>query len=162
MTDHTHASCAIGTASVGGDGALSTPVRFASTATPAELPAPERLASAKFSSPSTMELEFADGIRGLLAIERLDMPMDRIRWSTAAASASGYLMTVEGAKGETIPIDSSVLRYLIDEEYARSTDAKLKRLQFAADELDQIVGENPPPPEWLAQRSPNLTRESWK
>jgi len=122
----------------------------------------ERLTRARFVSPSTIELDFIDGRRFSLAIELLDMPSDRIDWRTLEASPGGEKAIVKGIKGDPVPIDSATLRYLADKNYAAIIDAKLKGQQFTEEELERIVRDNPPPPEWFSQPSPDIIRESWK
>ena len=36
------------------------------------------------------------------------------------------------------------------------------KLQISEEELERLVRDNPPPPEWFAQPPQDLTRESWK
>jgi hypothetical protein len=121
----------------------------------------EHLLRAHFTQPSSIELTFADKTFSL-PIHLLEMPIDRIQWSTVAASATGETMTVIGVKGELVPVSAGVLRYLVDSKYAADADAALEKLQFTDDELERIVRDNPPPAEWYAQPDPDLTRESWK
>ena len=121
----------------------------------------EHLTCARFTRPSSIELTFADKTFSL-PIHLLEMPIDRIQWSTVAASPTGEMMTVIGVNGELVPISAEVLRYLVDSEYAADADAVLKKLQFTDDELERIVRDNPPPAEWYAQPTRDLTRESWR
>lgn len=123
---------------------------------------PDELKTARFiRSSNSIELSFSDK-SFILPIEQLEMPVDRIDWPTLAASPTGEKMTVKGVKGDPVPIDSSTLRYLVDEEYAAQMDAKLASLQFTEDELDQLIRDNPPPTEWFAEPSHDFMRESWK
>jgi hypothetical protein len=119
------------------------------------------LKRAHFVPPSLIELTFVDKTF-LLAIELLEMPVDRIQWSTVAVYPTGEAMTVNGIKGDVIPIDSSILRYLVDKDYAAQLDTKLATTQFSDDELKRIVRDNPPPPEWYAEDHTDMLRESWK
>lgn len=121
----------------------------------------ERLRHAHFAKPSSIKLEFADK-KFTLKIAKLGMPIDRIRWETVVASPAGDSMTVQGIKGEKIPIDSSTLRYFVDPLYAAEMDAALKSLQFSREELKAMARDNPPPPELFAQPEQDLTNESWK
>jgi hypothetical protein len=123
---------------------------------------PDQLVDARFVSPSMIELEFVDGLRRSLAIGLLGMPVDRINWPTLKASVDGTKVIVNGIKGDPVTIDAATLRYLVDEKYAAKMDAKLKSLQFTEEELERMVQDNPPPPEWFSQPSRDLTRKSWK
>ena len=108
---------------------------------------PDYLISASFSPPSTIRLHFADAMKCRLPIRRLEMPVDRIRWSTVCASPTGEFMTVAGIKGETIPIDSSTLRCLVDPEYAVEKEKELDALQLSREEMQSLAGESQPPKE---------------
>lgn len=103
------------------------------------LPAPEHLACAKFAPPSTISLAFVDGLRRGLAIDLLEMPTDQFDWSTVAASSTGESMTVKAANGETIPIDSATLRYLVDEKYAAIIDQSIRNLHISPADFDQAA-----------------------
>jgi hypothetical protein len=140
-----------------------SPTECASGAPPGQsVPGLERLRRAGFVPPSTIELEFVDGLRSLLAIDLLGMPVDRINWMTVTASPAGDKMTVNGIKGDAIPIDSATLRYLVDEKYAAKMDQTLKSLQFSRDELAELARDNPPPSWWYDEPEQDMTRESWK
>jgi hypothetical protein len=123
---------------------------------------PERLTKVRYVSPSTIFLRFADGFSSSLNIKLLDMPSPQIQWSTLRASPNGEKIIVKVTKGGNIPIDTATLRYLVDEKYAAKMDAKLKSLQFSEDELEKMVGDNPPPDAWFDEPEPDLTHESWK
>ena len=122
---------------------------------------PDCLVGVRFAPPSSISLTFSDKAFDL-SIERLEMPLDRINWSSVVASPTGEKMTVNGIKGEAIPIDSSVLRYLVDPDYAAMMDAKLKSLQFTEEELERLIRDNPPPDEWFNEPESDSTHESWK
>jgi hypothetical protein len=122
----------------------------------------DHLASARYVQPGTLELKFEDGKSYSLAVERIGMPVDRIKWLTAKASPGGESMMVLGIKGDPVPVDSATLRYLVDKDYAAQMDASLKTLQFTDEELDRIVRDNPAPREWYAQPPSDMRRESWK
>jgi hypothetical protein len=119
------------------------------------------LVSARYIQPLSISLQFADR-QFTLEAASLGMPVDRIRWDTAAISPTGDAMTVRGIKGETIPIDSSTLRYLVDPSYAAKMDAALKDLQFSRAELEEMARDNQPPVELLDQAEQDLTSDSWK
>src|SRR5262249_11795029 len=70
-------------------GSKETPIKMISGGRP------EYLVGARFAPPSSIVLDFSDA-RFSLAIELLEMPMDRIRWKTAAAAPGGSAMTVMG------------------------------------------------------------------
>jgi hypothetical protein len=123
---------------------------------------PEHLTRARLVKPRTLELTFADGLRKTLSVGRLGMPVDRIKWDTAQALPTGKAMTVAGVQGDTVPIDSSTLRYLVDEAYAAKVDAELEDLQLSRGELAELARASPPPAEWYNQPERDLTRDSWK
>jgi hypothetical protein len=122
---------------------------------------PEHLINARFVAPSTIILTFADACLSL-AIKRLEMPVDRIRWTTVAALPTGDAIKVKGIKGDVITIDSGTLRYLADKKYAATIAASLKSLQLTRDELKKIARDNPPPPEWFSEPERDLRHDSWK
>jgi hypothetical protein len=123
---------------------------------------PEPLASVRLVPPATLQLNFADGFAASLPIGLLEMPIDRIRWETATVSRSGYTMTVLGIRGDEVPIDAGVLRFLVDKEYGAQIQAARQAVQLSREELQRMVRDNPPPREWYAQPSRELVRESWK
>lgn len=141
-------------------------VTFSSTGsssmqTNANLPL-EHVIEARYINPGRIDVRFADGYRHLLASRLLGMPKGRIDWPTLRVSPDCTTVIVNGIKGDPVPIDSTVLRYLADAKYAAELDAKLKSLQFTDEELSTMVGENQPPEEWFDKREPDLRRESWK
>ncbi|MBI3823433.1 MAG: hypothetical protein HY289_12255 [Planctomycetes bacterium] len=137
--------------------AASQPVAFLVHATEK----PVRLIDAKFIAPSSIRLKFTDKTF-TLAIRKLEMPVDRIKWKTAAASPTGEKMMVKGVKGDDIPIDAPTLRYLVDAEYAARIDASLDALQLSRKELAEMARDNPPPDSWYDEPAQDLARESWK
>jgi hypothetical protein len=146
--------------------AVPSPIHFTSAATPHQseltMTGIERITRACFVPPATIELEFVDGLTFSLAVELLDLPLDRMNWATLRTTIGGEKIIVDGIKGDPVPIDAATLRYLVDPNYAAKLDAKLKSLQFTEEELERLVRDNPPPPEWFSQPSRDLTRESWK
>ena len=123
---------------------------------------PEQLTHATFVAPSTIELEFGDGLRCPLAIDLLGMPLDRIDWPTLEASPGGEKIVVKGIKGDAVPIDAGTLRYLVDKKYAARIDKSLASLRLSRDELAEMARDNPPSPEWYDESGDDFTRESWK
>ena len=112
---------------------------------------PEQLASVQFIRPQTVDLVFADGLHAHLSIEALDLPEERINWSSVEMSRAGDAITVTGVKGDLASIDSATLRYLVDKDYASAMDQSVESLQLSRDELKKLAHDNPPPPEWFAQ-----------
>jgi hypothetical protein len=84
-----------------------------------------------------------------LPVDKLEMPLDRVRWETATASTTGDAMVLTGIRGDAIPIEGTTLRYLVDAEYAAETDAEVAELRLTRDEMARMATENPPPPDWL-------------
>jgi hypothetical protein len=123
---------------------------------------PEHLTLARFTQPSTIQVKFHDGLSFELDIKLLKMPVNRISWQTAAASPAGEAMTVKGIKGDTITIDSSTVRYLVDPAYAAKLDESVKALRFTRAELAALARDHQPPDEWYDQPARDYTRESWK
>jgi hypothetical protein len=121
----------------------------------------DRLIVADFEPESTLRLKFGDGTSFTLDAARLEMPANRTDWSTVAISSAGDAIIVT-VGGEPIPIDAATLRYLVDDAYAAKIEASIRESQFSREELARLVRENPPPPEWYAQPSQDLTREGWK
>ncbi|MCI0683819.1 MAG: hypothetical protein L0Y71_17070 [Gemmataceae bacterium] len=120
-----------------------------------------RLVAVRFARPSTLQLTFADRAFSL-PTAKLGMPKRKIRWSTVAVRPTGDAMTVRAIRGETVAIDSGTLRYLVDRDYAAAIDRALDSLGLTAQEMDRMVRDNPPPPDWYATTEPDLRLESWK
>jgi hypothetical protein len=120
------------------------------------------LSSATFRPPTLIDLRFADGAEFGLPIAKLQMPLDRIRWESAAASSSGEAMQLSGIRGDAIPIEAGLLRYLVDADYAAEIDGEVDELRLSREEMGRMAAENPPPPEWLRQPAPDMRRDSWK
>jgi hypothetical protein len=127
----------------------------------ANSPRPDNLLAVKFVAPSTLELVFADRMFPL-EIGLLEMPIDRIRWETASVPSTGDSMTVKAFKGETIAIDSGVLRCLVDEQYAAEIKKSLTALQLTEDEFTQIIESQGPRPQWLDEPEQDPRLDSWK
>jgi hypothetical protein len=122
----------------------------------------EKLVSAQFAPPAAIELAFADDYRCSLAIERLEMPLDRFRWSTLEVAQEGKAIQVQGVKDDSISIDAKTIRYLADPTYAAQMDQAHAALQLSREELERIGHDNAPPKEWFAEPERDLKRESWK
>lgn len=121
----------------------------------------EPILEVRFVRPATLQVEFAD--QGFsLSIESLDMPADRIRWETVAATASGDGITMLASKGDLITIDAAAIRYLVDPVFAAAIDAMLKAVQPTRDELKTLARDCPPPSEWYDEPEKDLRLESWK
>jgi hypothetical protein len=108
---------------------------------------PDYLKAVTFQRPSSLALTFPDRTF-LLAIERLEMPMDQFRWETVKAHPAGNAMTVKARNGEVMPVDSSVLRYLVDAKYAAKVSAELAPLRFSREELEEL-SRNSERPSWF-------------
>jgi hypothetical protein len=121
----------------------------------------DRLTEAAFEPPTTIRLRFADDRLFSLDAGRLELPEDRVDWSTVAVAPTGESLTVT-VGGETIPIEATTVRYLVDEAYAAEVEASIRRMQFTREELAQLARDNPPPPDWYTQPSQDLTRDCWK
>lgn len=98
---------------------------------------PEKLAHARFVRPSTIKLEFADGQKFSMTIGLLDMPSDQINWPTLKESPGGEKVVVKGRKGNSIPIDSATLRYLVDDKYAAKIDKSISDLHMTLTEQEE-------------------------
>jgi hypothetical protein len=109
---------------------------------------PERLLTVRLVGQRSLELVFADGYTRRLAIGRLELPLDRVRWDTVTASPTGESMTVIGVKGETIPVSASTLRYLVDPASAAKTDKALADIALTKDELNELHRTTEPPAGW--------------
>jgi hypothetical protein len=120
----------------------------------------DRLLVAIFEKPSTVRLQFADDRTFVLDASRLELPEPQTDWSTIAPSSTGEALVV-AVGGEPISIDAGTLRYLVDDAYAAEIEASIRESQFTRGELAQMVRDNPPPPEWYAEPSQDLTREGW-
>jgi hypothetical protein len=121
----------------------------------------DRLLAAAYEAPSTIRLQFADGQSFGLDVARLELPVQRTDWSTMMVSPAGDALVVS-VGGESIPIVAGTIRYLVDEAYAAGIETAIREVQFTREELAEFARTNPPPPEWYAQPSQDLTREGWK
>ena len=137
------------------------PVKLASTMQ-TNAGRPDHLIRVAFVKPTGLKLKFADGRDFVLAISRLEMPIDRLSWATVEASKDGTTIVVKAKKGEVIPIDASSLRYLVDSEYAKGIDNALESLRLTEDEMNDMAQTSHPPKEWLSHREPDMRLESWK
>jgi hypothetical protein len=106
----------------------------------------DHLKSARHVAPSSICLAFEDQSFSL-PIERLEMPLDHIRWDTLTAHPSGNALTVRAVTGELITIDSSTLRYWVDPEYAKELEAAFAAGRLTRNELADMARDNPPPRE---------------
>jgi uncharacterized protein (DUF433 family) len=92
-------------------------------------PRPDHLSVVRFQKPSRLRVTFADSKTFSLPVKRLQMPVDRIDWPTAAASHDGATMTVREIGGSRdIAIDAGAVRYMVDEAYAARAKAALNVL----------------------------------
>jgi hypothetical protein len=122
----------------------------------------EHLIEARYVRPAKIFLLFADGFAASLPIKALEIPVNRMRWSTLKVAQSGEKVIMKGIKGDLVPIDATTLRYLVDKDYAAKMDKSLESLQFSREELAELARNNPPPREWYDEPADDLTRESWK
>lgn len=104
----------------------------------AETVRPDHLLRSQFVPPSTLDLSFADA-HFSLDVHLLEIPMDQVQWNTATASRAGNAMMVQTADGESIPIDSATLRYLVDPLYAAKIDKSIRDLHMTPDEAQEAA-----------------------
>jgi hypothetical protein len=98
---------------------------------------PTQLARATFVPPAAMELEFVDGLRAVVPVESLEIPIDLILWPTIAASPHGEMMTMRKRNGDVLSIDSATLRYLADKKYAATIDESIAALHMSPTEQEE-------------------------
>lgn len=99
---------------------------------------PDHLLRSQFVPPSTLNLNFADACFSL-DVHLLEIPMDQMQWSTATASQAGDAMMVQTVDGESIPIDSATLRYLVDPPYAAKIDKSIRDLHMTPAEAREAA-----------------------
>ncbi len=116
----------------------------------------------RYVKPANLEVEFADGFQGSMPVTKLEMPIDKIRWSSVTVTNRGTSATFKGIKGDLIPIDASTIRYLVDTQYAAKKDRSLESHQLSRSELAKMAHDNAPPQSWYEDLPEDLTRESWK
>jgi hypothetical protein len=104
----------------------------------AETVRPDHLLRSQFVPPSTLDLSFAD-TRFSLDVHLLEIPMDQMQWNTATASRTGDAMMVQTENGESIPIDSATLRYLVDPQYAAKIDKSISDLHMTPAEAQEAA-----------------------
>ncbi len=107
--------------------------------------------SAVFLPPSSVAIRFADGFEGEWTLQQLDFDSSGLELDTLRAADDGATVQIKSQKGDWGQIDSAILRYLVDAEYAAECDRNLERLQLAPEVLERFVKDNPPPPEWYAE-----------
>jgi hypothetical protein len=113
----------------------------------------EKLIAATLASQTAMRVSFADGRTFSLAIADLGLPVDQIRWETA--TVAGAAMSVKTIDAESIPIDSSSIRYIVDSAYAREIDTSIASLLIPQRELQELLPTSEPPEEWYRKGEEN-------
>jgi hypothetical protein len=79
---------------------------------------PEFLASARHERGDTIRLRFGDGREGVVNLADLGLDTCGLHVATVRAASAGTCAELDGQHGETFHIDSSVLRALVDSDYA--------------------------------------------
>jgi hypothetical protein len=80
-----------------------------------------------------------------LPVKRLEMPVNEINWTTAAASPDGTAMTVRDLQGIEIPISSGAIRCMVDKVFAARAKAEVDALRLTREQLGALseVSERP-------------------
>jgi hypothetical protein len=65
-----------------------------------------------------MRLQFSDGLTATVDLSRVGVNTSGLRLGSARASSWGSALEVEDARGNTVHIDSAVLRAYCDPQYA--------------------------------------------
>lgn len=81
-------------------------------------PAKDHLLSARLTKSKTVRLRFLDGLVGEVGFDALGLDTRKLRVHTVRASSWGGSAQVRDTSGHVVHIDSSVLRALIDPDYA--------------------------------------------
>lgn len=110
------------------NGKTATSNGAAKKSSPAARIGPEHLIEARYVRPAQLFLRFADGLEGTWTFRQLELDMSNMKVTTIKASASGTTVKVKSKWGESVLIDSSSLRVLIDPKYAAKIEKKLNGL----------------------------------
>jgi hypothetical protein len=78
----------------------------------------DQIATATFSPPGSIRLQFADGYTGTARLADIPLRPADIKPRSIRVAMWGNAVTVKNRRGETIHIDSSVLRAIVDSRYA--------------------------------------------
>jgi hypothetical protein len=91
----------------------------------------EQLTIAQHVGGPVVSLQFADGYTGTVNLADLGIDAAALRLGTVRASSWGSAVEVEDARGETVQIDSAVLRAYCDSHYARQLGQAIADLEAA-------------------------------
>lgn len=101
----------------------TTPAPSGASPVATNLP-PEHLASVRHLGGAVLSLRFSDGYTGRVDLSRLGMDVTMLRLDTARVSW-GSAVEVDDTRGETVHIDSAVLRAYCDPQYAAQLEAAI-------------------------------------
>ena len=80
--------------------------------------APDHVISANYTGDNLVSLRFSDGFTAVVDLARLGLDLQSLRLYTICASSWGSSIEVEDVEGETVHIDSAVLRAYSDPNFA--------------------------------------------
>lgn len=108
---------------------------------------PDHLAKARCTSPSSVELTFADAFVARLTLAQMGLAMGEVDLRTSEAVDAG--LSIRSRQGrKKLVIDSATLRYVADPEYAARLDNSVAKLQIPSERLERIAAQHKPPQEW--------------
>jgi hypothetical protein len=92
---------------------------------PALSAALDHIAVAHYVRPGQLYLRFADDFEGTWTFDQLGLNMSNMKSTTVKASGAGTHLEVQSKWGESVQLDSSSLRVLVDPKYAAEIEKKL-------------------------------------
>jgi hypothetical protein len=87
---------------------------------------PDFLAMARHEHGDVIWLHFADGLEGTVNFSDIGLDTSRLNVATVRAASDGTSAELDGQGNETFQIDSSVLRALVDSDYANAPSNSLE------------------------------------
>jgi hypothetical protein len=88
----------------------------------------DHIVEAHYVRPGQLYLRFADDLEGTWTFDQLGLDMSNMKSTTVKASNAGTYLEVQSKWGESVQLDSSSLRVLVDPKYAAKIEKKLDLL----------------------------------
>lgn len=107
----------------------------------------EHIVEVKHVPPAKLFLRFADGFQGTWSLETLGLSLLTVKPTTATIS-HGNAIKMKSVNGAVVSIDTSSLRYCVDNTYAANMDAEVASLLIPSERLERIAANNQPPQAW--------------
>jgi predicted RNase H-like HicB family nuclease len=83
---------------------------------------PDQLTFVRYETPTTILIQFADGLTAKVNLEVLGLDLARLRVFTAKVFPGGTAIEIDDVDGEPVLIDSAAARAQVDPQYAAELD----------------------------------------